>query len=199
MKNPLAVLDAHHGILALGPGLGRAHDAAILELIARAPQPMILDADALNLLADHPAALAHCAGPRLLTPHPGEMARLDPGASQRSRRDTVEIFTHEHPHTLLLKGARTLVGQRGQPLSYNSTGHPGLASGGIGDVLTGLLAALAAQGHPLYDAARLGSWLIGRAAELAIYSGAESSETLRATVILTHLASAFNDLRARCY
>jgi NAD(P)H-hydrate epimerase len=126
------------------------------------------------------------------------MARLDPGSLKRSRRETVEIFTHNHPHTLLLKGARSLIGQRGRPLSYNPTGHPGLASGGIGDVLTGLLAALAAQGHPLYDAARLGSWLIGRAAEVAIYTGTESPETLRATSILNHLAPAFEQLRARC-
>jgi hydroxyethylthiazole kinase-like uncharacterized protein yjeF len=194
----IEVLGEKLDVLAIGPGIGKARVQEVLEIVEHFPQPMIVDADALNILSGHTAALNRCAGPRLLTPHPGEMARLDPESGARSRAATVEAFTQRFPHVLLLKGARTIVGQRGRPLSYNTTGHPGLATGGVGDVLTGLLAALAGQGLAPYDAARLGSWLIGRAAELAIFSGAESTETLRPTALLDHLGQAFGDLRYGC-
>jgi NAD(P)H-hydrate epimerase len=108
--------------------------------------PMIIDADGLNIVARQLDVLDSCSGPRLLTPHPGEMARLDPGFSRRTRREAVEAFTSRYPFALLLKGARTIVGQRGEPLSYNTTGSPGLSTGGMGDVLTGVCAALAGRG-----------------------------------------------------
>ncbi len=195
IASPADVLAERLDVLAIGPGMGHAHRDAVLELIARAPQPTVLDADALNILATDLFTLDRCAGPRLLTPHPGEMARLEPAAPVRTRRETVEAFIERWPHALLLKGARTLIGQRDLPLSYNSTGHPGLATGGVGDVTTGLIAALAAQGLALYDAAQLGAWLMGRAAECAIDSGKESAETLRPTALLDALAPAFHDLR----
>ena len=107
----------------------------------------------------------------------------------------MERFTARFPFTLLLKGARTIVGQSSLPLSYNSTGTPGMASGGMGDVLTGVLAALAGQGLGLYDSARLGAWLCGRAAECAITHGGESEESLSATHVIANLGAAFRDLR----
>ena len=158
--------------LAIGPGLGTSRAAEVRQIVERATQPMVVDADALNILATNIHIIGRCAGPRLLTPHPGEMARLDPRASERSRRETVEAFTARWPHVLLLKGARTLIGQQGHPLSYNTTGSPGMATGGMGDVLTGVCAALAGQGLPLYDAARIGAWLCGRAAEIAVGTAA---------------------------
>ena len=193
------VLDARHVVLAIGPGLGTGRAEDVLELIGRAPQPMIADADALNILATRPDVLARSAGPRLLTPHPGEMARLDPASAQRPRAGTVADFTGRFPATLLLKGARTVIGERGRALSYNTTGNPGMATGGMGDVLTGVCAALAAQGLALHDAARLGAWLCGRAAELAVYSGAESEESLSATHVIGRLGDAFKNLRAGCW
>ena len=192
------VLDARHDVLAVGPGLGRSRDADMLELIVGARQPTIIDADALNALATRLEALEECAGPRLLTPHPGEMQRLDPAAGSRSRRETVEAFSARFLVTLLLKGARTLVGERGRALSYNTTGSPGMATGGMGDVLTGVCAALAGQGLALYDAARLGAWLCGRAAELALGDG-ESEESLSATHVIAHFGGAFQALRAGGY
>lgn len=192
------ILDARHDVLAIGPGLGASRREEILFLIQRASPPMIVDADALNALATHVELLGSCAGPRLLTPHPGEMARLDPTTATLSRREIVERFTGRFPATLLLKGARTLIAERGHPLSYNSSGTPGMASGGMGDVLTGVLAALAGQGLALYDAARLGAWLCGRAAEIAVVRG-ESEESLSATHVITHLGPAFRDLRAAVY
>lgn len=162
-------LELPHDALAIGPGLGRQCDSEVLALVSRATTPIVVDADALNALAPLPAAFAS-AGPRLFTPHPGEWRRLAPdlAASTQSRRQQVETFTSQHPGlTLLLKGARTLISRHGQPLRYNSTGHPGMATGGMGDVLSGVLGALLAQNIPPYDAAALGAWLCGRAAERA--------------------------------
>ncbi len=196
----LEILDTRCDVVALGPGLGQARHREILELLVHVPQPMVVDADALNTLAGAGSfldLLNSAAGPRLLTPHPGEMARLDPASAAGSREDTVGRFITGCAHTLLLKGARTLVGERGKPLSFNSTGSPGMASGGMGDVLTGVCAALAGARLPLYDAARLGAWVCGRAAELAIYGGAESEESLTAGSVLDGLGAAFKELRAR--
>ena len=85
----------------------------------------------------------------------------------KARLEIVREFTAEFPSVLLLKGSRTLVGQSGKPMAYNSTGSPGLATGGSGDVLTGVCAAFLARKIPPYDAGRLGAWLCGRAAEMA--------------------------------
>ena len=193
------VLAARHDVLAIGPGLGTGRAEEILSLIERAPQPMVVDADALNILATRPDTLARSAGSRLLTPHPGEMARLFPESAKLSRRATAEDFTARFPVTLLLKGARTLVAERGRALSYNSTGSPGMATGGMGDVLTGVCAALAGQRLALHDAARLGAWLCGRAAELAVFGGAESEESLSARHVIARLGDACKNLRAGCW
>jgi hydroxyethylthiazole kinase-like uncharacterized protein yjeF len=177
----------------------------VLALIEKAPQPMVVDADALNLLAPHIELLGKCAGPRLLTPHPGEMARLlskgdsSESADETPRREIVEKFTAQWPVALLLKGSRTIIGERGRPLSYNTTGSPGMATGGMGDVLTGVCAALAGQGLALYDAARLGAWLCGHAAEIAIESGRESEESLSAGHLSAQFGRAFKELREGCW
>lgn len=193
------VLEAKHDVLAIGPGIGLSRREEVLDLIQRPPQPMVIDADGLNILAQHVEALSTAAGPRLLTPHPGEMARLAPDLAGRSRAEIVEAWSGRHPGTLLLKGSRTLIGERGRPLIYNTTGNPGMASGGMGDVLTGVLAALAGQGLGLYESAGVGAWLCGRAAELALSHGGESAESLTAMRLLEHFGGACHELRARCY
>jgi NAD(P)H-hydrate epimerase len=195
----MPVADARHEVVAAGPGLGRARSEEILWLTKRLLCPMIVDADALNVLASNVETLRSCAGERLLTPHPGEMLRLDPTSEGRPRRETVRVFTERYPVTLLLKGARTLVGQLGVLFSYNTTGTPGMATGGMGDVLTGVCAGLAAQKLNLYAAARVGAWLCGRAAELAIHRGAESEESLTPSAVIANLGGAFRELRARSY
>src|SRR5262249_10406859 len=98
--------------------------------------------------------------------------------------------------TLLLKGARTIVAQSHRPLSYNATGTPGMATGGMGDVLTGVAAALLGQGLSPFDSARVGAWLCGRAAELAEACG-ESENSLLPTDVISHLGRAFRSLAAR--
>ena len=189
-----SLLDQPVDVWAVGPGLGKNQAAELLELIERAEKPMVVDADGLNILAGKPETLSRCAGPRLLTPHPGEMKRLFPGG-ERSRAETVATFCDKYPVTLLLKGSRTIVGERNRPQSFNTTGNPGMATGGMGDVLTGVCAALIGQKLTPYGAARLGAWLCGRAAEIAVFNGGASEESLLPCDLLDHLGAAFNDLR----
>jgi ADP-dependent NAD(P)H-hydrate dehydratase / NAD(P)H-hydrate epimerase len=160
---------------------------------------MVIDADAINALAENSDALRKNPAPRVLTPHPGEMARLDADSTKRSRLETVNTFTKSFPCTLLLKGARTIVGQAGFLPSFNTTGTPGMAKGGNGDVLTGVIAALIAQRMSPYDAARAGAWLCGRASELAISHGGETVETLTPSRSLDFFAAAIRDLRGGCF
>jgi len=180
-------------VWAVGPGLGKSAAAEILELIEKAKQPMVIDADGLNILAEKTSVLKHCKGKRLLTPHPGEMKRLSPDEKE-TRAKTATKFRQRFPVTLLLKGSRTIVAERDRPLSYNTTGNPGMATGGMGDILTGVCAGLAGQGLSLYDAARLGAWLCGRAAEIAIFNGIQSEQSLLPRDILDHLGTAFKEL-----
>src|SRR5438270_11727424 len=181
-------------VWALGPGLGKARASEILNLIEIAPQPMIVDADGLNILAEKIDILRSCRGPRLLTPHPGEMTRLiDVG--KMARAGIARNFCDQFPVTLLLKGSRTIVCERGKPISYNTTGNPGMASGGMGDVLTGVCAGLAGRELSLYDSGRIGAWVCGRAAEISIFTAGASEESLLASDVLAHLGDAFNELR----
>jgi NAD(P)H-hydrate epimerase len=187
------LLEEKIDVWALGPGLGKSQAKDILKLIERATQPMVVDADGLNIVSEEVELLKRCAGPRLLTPHPGEMKRLmDPG--KMSRAGLARNFCDLFPVALLLKGARTIVCQKGLPVSYNSTGNPGMATGGMGDVLTGVCAALVGQGVSLYDAARVGAWVCGRAAEIAIFEKGETQESLLPRDVLKNLGAAFSEL-----
>ncbi|MBU4399653.1 MAG: NAD(P)H-hydrate dehydratase, partial [Planctomycetes bacterium] len=155
--------------VACGPGLGRSPglDRLVARLYREVGKPMVFDADALNALATEPAALAHPGGPRVLTPHPGEFAgliakKLDGDA----RNDAAVELAARCGVVVVLKGHRTLVTD-GSHRAINTTGNPGMATGGSGDVLTGLITALACQGLEPFDAARLGVHLHGLAGDLA--------------------------------
>lgn len=183
--------------LGIGPGLG-THPSIIetvLELVTSYPGSAVVDADALNAIATHPAALSACSGPRLLTPHAGEMLRLFAEAQHGNRFETGCEFTRRHPVTLLLKGARTLVCERGRVCFINPTGNPGMASGGMGDVLTGVCATLLAQGMSASNTGTLAAWLCGRSAEMLVYSRARSEESLLASDVADNLGAAIEDLR----
>ena len=182
-------------VLAVGPGSGRAAAGDLLALMVDFPKPLVIDADGLNILSSDIARLKHCRGPRVLTPHPGEMERLFPSRA-RTRRQWVEDFLQEYPVSLLLKGARTLVGGE-QRISYNPTGNPGMASGGMGDVLTGVCAALIPQiaEEQNFRAPVLGAWLCGRAAEKAVSGRCGAPESLTASDVVAHLGAAFRALR----
>src|SRR4051812_5374434 len=180
-------------VWALGPGLGTAEAKDLVKFIERATAPMVVDADGLNILSGDVEILQRCLGPRLVTPHPGEMKRLfDSG--KMSRAGNAKNFAETFPVTLLYKGARTIVAERERPLSYNTTGDPGMATGGMGDVLTGVCAALIGQGLLLYDAARVGAWACGRAAQIAISDKGETEQTLLPRDVLANLSCAFREL-----
>ncbi len=183
--------------IGIGPGLGSGSEARILRIVREAPGPVVVDADALTIVAH--AGLQHldrAKGRRLLTPHPGEMQRLLAGRKIANRAALAREFTDQHPVTLLLKGARTVIAEKDRPLRYNTTGHPGMATGGMGDVLTGVCSALLGQGADCYLAASLGAWVCGRAAEIAVTAGGASAESLAPTDVLAHLGPAFESLRA---
>ncbi len=148
-----SLLEEPIDVWGVGPGLGRARAEEILPLLEQARQPMVIDADALNILSEQMPALERAAGPRLLTPHPGEMKRLFP-LDNVTRAEHARRFVERYSVTLLFKGSRTIVAERERPLSYNTTGNPGMATGGMGDVLTGVCAALLGQKLPPFDAAR---------------------------------------------
>lgn len=189
-----APLDA----LGVGPGLVGVDEAELLELLASDPRPQVIDAEALNILARRQALprIASAPAPRLLTPHPGEMRRLAPNLdTSLSRLEVARSFAAEHPVTLLYKGSRSLIAEKGQPISCNTTGHPGLATGGAGDVLTGLLTSLLARGVPPYPAACLGCWLLGHAAELFCQGIARAPEGLLPSDVAGHLPAAIAGLR----
>jgi hydroxyethylthiazole kinase-like uncharacterized protein yjeF len=192
------VLEERLDALAVGPGLGRGYDDQVRRLIENARVPCVVDADALNALSREVTLLERCAGPRLLTPHPGEMERLDPQRG-RSRRLWAEEFVARYPVTLLLKGARTIIAEKQHPSAFNTTGNPGMGSGGMGDVLTGVCAALIGAGKTPREAALLGTWICGRAAESALVNAVASQESLSATMLIAHLGTAFESLRSGDY
>lgn len=197
-------LDWTADVLAIGPGLGSAIDDAFLQRLYVDPRPLVLDADGLNALARSgtPTRVKDVfEGPRpwVLTPHPGEMARIlaawQPQLLGKPRLPQTTAFAELCGMTVLLKGARTIIATPDEPAAFNTTGHPGMASGGMGDVLTGLCAALMAQGHSPSTAARLGAWLLGRAAEIALSHDTVSPESLAADDVLRSLGAAFEALR----
>jgi len=161
--------------VVIGPGLGMAKDTA--ELVVQAyltvKCPMILDADALNILAGERDKLHNPAGPRIFTPHPGELGRLLDKTSdciQDNRLDAAvlgcDLFSNDlHDIVLVLKGAGTIIAGGDGATIINTTGNPGMASGGMGDVLSGVIGALVCQGLSPLDAAVAGVYLHGAAAD----------------------------------
>jgi hydroxyethylthiazole kinase-like uncharacterized protein yjeF len=156
--------------LALGPGLGTHPETQELvrHLARHLPLPMVIDADGVNALAGDPDLLKSAAGPRIITPHPGEMARFLGITPQEVQADRLGIAREAAARTkavLVLKGAQTVVADPQGRLSINSTGNSALASGGTGDVLTGLIGGFLAQKLTSWEAARLGVYLHGLAAD----------------------------------
>ncbi len=157
--------------LAIGPGLSTHAETSLLvrRIVARCPLPMVIDADGLNALASDPDVLAKCTGKAILTPHPGEMARLAGISNSQVQADRIgvaEAFAQKHGCCLVLKGARTVIAEPGGPIHVNPTGNPALSSGGSGDVLTGLIGGFLARGWPPARAACAGVYLHGLAADL---------------------------------
>jgi len=197
-SSPLEVLETRFDSLVIGCGISHPDQhtvAKIIRLIAGTRVPTVIDADALNLIAAN--LKSHILDERhLLTPHPGEFARLFPELAKISREAAVSSFIESSKATLLLKGSRSLIAQRGNPILANSTGTPGMATGGQGDLLSGVIGAQLAAGLTSIEAAALGAWLCGRAAEIAIHSHSQSEQSLSPSDTAIHLGHAFIDWHA---
>lgn len=166
------------GCLVVGPGMGRSERAAhLLHTALHAPLPLLVDADGLNLLAASPvlqAALHERAAPTVLTPHPGEAGRLlgvKADQVQADRKASIRSLVEHHGCLVVLKGAGTLVQGPGGRMWYNPTGNAGMAAPGMGDVLSGMIAALVAQGLTPQQAAVLGVYLHGAAGDAVVAAG----------------------------
>ena len=162
----------------------------MLHAVLASDKPLVVDADALNLLAAEPVSYEHW----ILTPHPGEAARLlkmTPAEVEADRFAAVEELALRFGGVAVLKGAGSLIASKADGLvALCAAGNPGMASGGMGDVLTGVIAALLAQGLPPFAAAQAGAYLHGRAGDLAAREGGERG--LLATDLLPYLRQLVN-------
>jgi ADP-dependent NAD(P)H-hydrate dehydratase / NAD(P)H-hydrate epimerase len=181
-----------YSAIGAGPGIGTDPETwkALEKLLNTSTIPLVLDADALNLLALNPGSLLQVPKNSILTPHPGEYKRLfgdDPDDYSRMMRlkDLAEFYQL----VIVLKGAHTAVAGPDGSVWFNMTGNPGMATGGSGDVLTGLITGLVARGYEPYTAARLGVHLHGLAGDIA--SESTGLEALTAGDIIGSIGKAF--------
>ena len=192
----LATFDA----VLVGPGL-TAHPESrqlVLQLLKTFAGPLVLDADALNVIGGDHGLIQGSAADVVVTPHPGELGRLlnCPAAEVQAKRfEMVRRAAKLLGAVTVLKGAGTLVAAGGQPLSINLTGNPGMASGGMGDVLAGLLAGLLAQRIPAFDAARLAVYLHGRAGDRVAWTTSQAG--MIAGDVVDAFAHVFSDIVPR--
>jgi len=157
--------------IAIGPGMGISQETEILvhKLIQEITIPMVIDADAINALAGHAECLHKAKTRHILTPHPGEMARLTGLSTREIQSDRVTFaryFARSHNVILILKGAKTIIAHPNGQIAINPTGNPGMASGGMGDVLTGIIAGIIAQGIMPGDAVETAAYIHGLAADI---------------------------------
>ena len=195
------VLELRHDVIACGPGLGRGPGVAdfVRALVERADIPLVLDADAITVFADDPSRLVgREERDVIITPHPGEMARLIGSTIdevQSNRIDVASEFASTHHVYVVLKGHRTIIATPEGHIFINPTGNAGLATGGTGDVLTGMIAAWLAQLLDAEAACRLAVFLHGAAGDLA--EAREGQVAMTATDVLLHLGEALNQLTGR--
>lgn len=192
-------LDAYKAI-GIGPGLGKAYDTQIAfhNLLRDCKCPLVVDADGLNILSERPEWLKLLPAGTILTPHPLEFARLSGKASSGFEMvNKARDFARTYHVYLVLKGANTAIACPDGTCWFNSTGNPGMATGGSGDVLTGILTGLLAQGYSSLEAALLGVYVHGLSADLWVASSSE--EALLAGDIVNYLGLAFAALNSEEY
>jgi len=183
-----------YNVLGIGPGLGTQEDSAalILQSIQNFSRPMVIDADALNILAQHPAWLHNICSGSVLTPHPKEFERLF-GKTENDfeKIEKAVSLSEQYKLIIILKGHYTLIAANGTAW-FNTTGNAGMAKGGSGDVLTGIITSLLAQQYESDTAAIMGVYLHGLAADIAAQNIA--MESIIATDIIDHISDAFLSL-----
>jgi NAD(P)H-hydrate epimerase len=183
---PLSELDlGHFDAIAIGPGIGFSQEAVneLRYLLVHYMGPLIIDADALSILGLNPDLLDLLTERHILTPHIGEFARIQKFSGNSEQQSFA--FSHTHSTNLILKSSPTLVSLPSGQQFINTTGNDGMATAGSGDVLTGITAALCAQGYENADAACLAAYVHGLAADIAIETQSKSS--LVASDIIDHL------------
>ncbi len=188
-------LSKWHNVVAVGPGLGKHRDTAeaLTYLLNKANVPMVIDADALNIIAETKGLFSRIPKYSVITPHKYEFDRLfGPSKTTYQRLIKAKQIAVEHEITIVLKGASTAIIKSNGEIFFNSTGNPGMATAGSGDVLTGVISALIAQNYAPSDAAVLGVFLHGMAGDICLES--ESQESLMATDIVKNLGKAFKKL-----
>ncbi|HEY8464908.1 MAG TPA: NAD(P)H-hydrate dehydratase [Bacillota bacterium] len=168
----------------IGPGMTIAAPGReiLFRMLEKAEIPLVLDADALNILAENRELLKRFSQPTVLTPHPGEMSRLTGlpvAAIQADRLAVAGSFAREWQVTVVLKGARTIIAAPDGTCYINLTGNSGMATAGMGDVLAGVIGSLICQGMPVFDAAVLGAYLHGRAGDRAALTGGSAGMIAR--------------------
>jgi ADP-dependent NAD(P)H-hydrate dehydratase / NAD(P)H-hydrate epimerase len=188
---------ATQSVLAIGPGLSQhvTTQKLIRKILAATALPLVIDADGLNALKGHLKVLDACRGRAVLTPHPGEFCRVFGGIvddSDRVRKKRALDAAQKHGEVIVLKGHYTVVATPGGDCHINTTGNPGMATAGSGDVLTGMIAALMGQGLPHFEAACLGTHVHGLAGDMAAKKIGQTS--LTAGDLLRFLPDAFKSL-----
>ena len=200
-ENLAALLRAMEGkdAVALGPGISSTADTAafVQGLVRDCPAPLVIDADGLTAVAADPAILLGKKSPAIvLTPHPGEMSRLTGHSIAQIESDRIAAardFAVRYDVYLVLKGAGTVIAAPDGSIAINGSGNPGMASGGMGDVLTGIIVSLIGQGYPVREACRLGVFLHGHAADLV--AGEKGEIGLTASDVLERLPYAYKNMR----
>jgi len=192
------LLDLTRDVITIGPGLGQAPGTKrfVRVLLDRATAPVVIDADGINAFADDPDVLTGREGRAVvITPHPGELARLTGMSTEEIQANRIEVarnFAREHRLHVILKGHRTLIATPDGTVFINPTGNPGMATGGTGDVLAGMVAAWLAQLLDAEAACKLAVYLHGLAGDLA--EREEGEVAMTAGDVIANLGPAFNDL-----
>jgi hydroxyethylthiazole kinase-like uncharacterized protein yjeF len=183
--------------VGIGPGIGLEMETvkAFHSLLTNVAKPLVLDADALNILATHPELLSAIPQNSILTPHPKEFERLAGGwKNDFERLEKLRSFSQQTKTIVVLKGANSAIAMPSGEVYFNSTGNPGMATGGSGDVLTGLLTGLLAQGYTPHETTIVGVYLHGLAGDMAARS--KSMNALIASDIIESISEAFRSLDA---
>ncbi|MCW5911500.1 MAG: NAD(P)H-hydrate dehydratase [Cyclobacteriaceae bacterium] len=188
-------VESFYSTVGIGPGLGQAPETlnGFKHLLSQCTQPMVLDADALNLLAANPDLRTKISEGSLLTPHPGEFKRLTgEWLDDFDKLKKQNALAEQLKSVILLKGAYSSIALPDGSVYFNTTGNPGMATGGSGDVLTGVLTSLLAQGYPAAEAAVIGAYVHGMAGDLAARAIGETG--LIAGDLVNYLPAAFKRL-----
>ncbi len=179
LKKTLEIISDKKTALAIGPGISTSKqtESFMLKLLKKCDIPVVIDADAITLISKNLSVLKNFNIPVVLTPHPGEMARLIGKKNRDVQDDRIDVsrsFSRKYGVYLVLKGARTVISTPDGKIFINPTGNPGMAAGGMGDVLTGIIGGLLAQGYNAENSCKIGVFLHGLAGDMASKEISES-------------------------